>query len=455
MYNFQRRNNLNKFFKINYFFYIISVSFLLYQSIDLFIEFMSGKTVNNISVGNIRNTSLPAVTLCPCSLDFGKLSFSNKNVSILYKKYLKMIEKANRSRSVLHGNLDDLYDKALEIYFNWNEQNINIKDHIINNLTPLINKMNETMLSSIFYRSSAYGPIDKDLNQFEAERDLNYIMKSLPIESLIITVTGNIPQIFKCYSLFSHSESSWNNTKMVFHRFIIALQLDASSSPITPSMNIQMVIHSPNTMSIEGYSYVNPGYIYIIKYSKWNIIRLGKGYDTDCREYDPKKYTRNDCIFDCYQEKAKYHCQTEDFVSSYIIKGKKYFEKSNLNLSKCFIKNEIRHEIIEFCYKQCNLECDINYYSFTIDKIQEIEFYKNYFSFEPSYMPDLTIRHIPEMPLLTFICNFGGILGMWLGVSFVDILNRLWNLIRLKILIWFNMNITNNHIFINRMIRHH
>ena len=40
-------------------------------------------------------------------------------------------------------------------------------------------------------------------------------------------------------------------------------------------------------------------------------------------------------------------------------------------------------------------------------------------------MPDITIRYIPEMPLLTFICNFGGILGMWLGISFYSIVENI------------------------------
>ena len=212
-------------------------------------------------------------------------------------------------------------------------------------------------------------------------------------------------------------------------------------------------MHSPNTMPFDGFSYVNPGYVYLIKYSKWDIIRLGKGYDTDCREYDPKQYTRNDCIFDCYQERAKYFCRTQDLVIFPILKKKIYFQQGNLNLSKCNIKIEIMYEEIENCYGQCSKECHITYYSYTVSKFKEIDMHQVHFLFKHNQMPDLTIRHIPEMPLLTFICNFGGILGMWLGVSFVGILNRVWKVLRVKILskilIMNNMNNKTNVVFIS------
>ena len=82
MYNL-RRSNINELFKMKYFLFIICVTLLLYQSIDLFNEFMSGKTMTTIAYGIIRNTTLPAITLCLNSLDFSKLAMSNENVMFL------------------------------------------------------------------------------------------------------------------------------------------------------------------------------------------------------------------------------------------------------------------------------------------------------------------------------------------------------------------------------------
>ena len=62
--------------------------------------------------------------------------------------------------------------------------------------------------------------------------------------------------------------------------------------PITPSMPIPIMMLSPNTLFFENFHLVIPEYLYIIRYSQWNIERLGKGYETDCREYNPINYTR-------------------------------------------------------------------------------------------------------------------------------------------------------------------
>ena len=395
---------------------------LLYQSIDLFIEFMSGRTVINISVEHIRNTSLPGVTLCPNLVYFHRLSLLNENVSILFKQYLELIENENRNGiNDNQKNLNELYNRAQNIYDNSKQLNINIK-HILKNLSPFISKMNESILSSYFAQSSAYGEIDKDLIEYE-HNYINYYVKTMPMESFKIFKEGDNLYIEKCSTLFSHSKSSWTDIKMVFKRFYINLKLDIH---LFQSMEIMM--HSPKTLPFEGHSYVNQGYEYIIKYSKWNIKRLGKGYDTDCIEYDPKIYTRNDCIFDCFQEKAKYFCQTEDFIGFYILKSTIYFEQKNLTLSRCEMKLKMKYEILEFCNGHCNKECQFTYYSYTIDKLGE-KYYEDeiQLTFQHNQMPDLTIRHIPEMPLLTFFCNFCVLLGMWLGVSFVCILDSFWN----------------------------
>ena len=38
-------------------------------------------------------------------------------------------------------------------------------------------------------------------------------------------------------------------------------------------------------------------------------------------------------------------------------------------------------------------------------------------------LPDIFLTHIPEVSFIEFICNFGGLLGMWLGFSVWTILD--------------------------------
>ena len=123
-----------------------------------------------------------------------------------------------------------------------------------------------------------------------------------------------------------------------------------------------------------------------------------------------------------------------------------YFEQRNLNLSKCNVNKQIHYETLKSCEDQCHQDCHFTYYSYTVSKSEEIKIAQSILRFRHNEMPDLTIRHIAEMPLLTFICNFGGILGMWLGVSFFRIFEIIWIRFRLNILSKMNYNnITNNN----------
>ena len=334
---------------MKYFLFIICVTFLLYQSIDLLNEFMSGKTVTTIAYGIIRNTTLPAITLCLKSLDFSKLAMSNQNVMILYRNYLREIENSTASKI---REVDSYWLKtywgALAMYFNSTSPNININKYILKNLIPFTNQMNETILKVEFHGSVAYGEINNDLilideylNQYN---DHSYRMISTPMESLIMNFYSNFPFVTKCYTLFSHSHSLWNNITIAYKYLSIDLTLDPKVITIRRKMSIPIIMHSPNALPLENFNSINPGYHYNIRFSQWNIERLGKGYDTDCREYEPKNYTRSDCILDCYQDKVKYHCHTKDIVGSLMLIRQNLFDQRNLNLSKCRVSDKIQFE---------------------------------------------------------------------------------------------------------------
>ena len=80
---------------------------------------MSGKTVTTITYGIIRNTTLPAITICPYYLDYRKLAMSNKNISILYEKYLEVLLNTSREDKKNMQNNFDIYLEALEMYFDF------------------------------------------------------------------------------------------------------------------------------------------------------------------------------------------------------------------------------------------------------------------------------------------------------------------------------------------------
>ena len=197
----------------------------------------------------------------------------------------------------------------------------------------------------------------------------------------------------------------------------------------------------------------------VISYSKWKVERLGKGYDTKCRQYKTEVLSRNECIFNCYQKRMKQICKTNGFITSYLYTKIDYFKNKNLNMSNC--ENNLKYysnvteDVMKLCKNNCPIECHFTYYFTTIDKSKQ-KYAELVMVFKHSSMPDIFVRHIPEMPLMTFICNFGGLLGMWLGVAFIDIVQHLWHKFVRKYFSYqcfsnfVTNNITNNILTINR-----
>ena len=72
----------------------------------------------------------------------------------------------------------------------------------------------------------------------------------------------------------------------------------------------------------------------------------------------------------------------------------------------------------------CKVECnDKNYV------IEIVESDSTHIIFiRHSEYPDIFVKHIPEMNLIGLICNFGGHLGMWLGLSLFGIFNDTYSL---------------------------
>ena len=167
----------------------------------------------------------------------------------------------------------------------------------------------------------------------------------------------------------------------------------------------------------------NPGYDYVIGFSKWKVERLGKGYDTNCQQYDTEVHSRNDCIFKCHQDKMKNYCKTKEFVYSSLFTRKDYFETNNFSWSYCRYNQNIENDMRMLCEDQCPIECHFTYFFTSVEKSKpEFVDWEHFIiasiTFRHNSMPDVFIRHIPEMPLMTFICYFGGLLGMWVRCRF-------------------------------------
>ena len=167
MANNFNKNTCVKYFKTRNVLFVSCFSCLFVQTIRLFNEYMSGKTVTNISVGLISNDTLPAITFCPVELDFAKMSKIDQSVNELYDKYLGYIGRDGTIiPKYIEYEMQDLYLDALTIFGELiDNQVINIMDDLVNNLTPFNEKDRQDNITVIFKEAFASGPIENDLRQ--------------------------------------------------------------------------------------------------------------------------------------------------------------------------------------------------------------------------------------------------------------------------------------------------
>ena len=130
---------------------------------------------------------------------------------------------------------------------------------------------------------------------------------------------------------------------------------------------------------------------------------------------------RSDCVDECYQDKMKNLCK----IDHGILMSKSLIRKDNFNykydkMRYCYVQeyDGENFNIRRYCNKMCKVECKEKYYVIESDRIDSED---NDIFIEHSENPDIYIKHIPEMNFIRFLCDLGGLLGMWLGLSLFDI----------------------------------
>ena len=85
------------------------------------------------------------------------------------------------------------------------------------------------------------------------------------------------------------------------------------------------------------------------------------------------------------------------------------------------------------CEDRCPRECKHSQYIVsdvrTMKQEQVKESYEDtgskHFWVKHNNYPDIDIKHVPHLTWISFVCNMGGLLGMWLGVSILATIENL------------------------------
>ena len=115
-------------------------------------------------------------------------------------------------------------------------------------------------------------------------------------------------------------------------------------------------------------------------------------------------------------------------------------------LNNCLEEGPIRTKLWSFCLNSCLNDCEFRYYTFTLK--ENLSFGNDQDSVEVSIdhnnLPDILVKSIPEMTFMSFVCNFGGLLGMWLGISILLVFEEICKTISKLLLRSCGHNITYN-----------
>ena len=169
-----------------------------------------------------------------------------------------------------------------------------------------------------------------------------------------------------------------------------------------------------------------------LSYSQLNTELLAQGFESNCAEYDidnqhGKIRIRSDCTVDCIIEfmKEKFNLITPGLISLMRRELLRSFGSIPVNLTKYTDLSEIWDK----CLKECKPDCSLKQYF-----IKEVHSGQQYYDRKETIiylahdiMPDVIVRHSLEMPLMSFVCNFGGLLGMWLGLSLISISKNIFH----------------------------
>jgi hypothetical protein len=146
-------------------------------------------------------------------------------------------------------------------------------------------------------------------------------------------------------------------------------------------------------------------------YDKIQLKRLPAPYDTDCHYYKDKIRSKNHCLNQLIHKMfLKNDClpKNHEFLT-YIIENYNY---THLKYKFCSDSMKIEwKKLMSKCHKSC------------IEDIYEIRKLSGSTSFglETLYPQYLSFEHKPKLELILYLIKFGGLLGLWHGISLIDL----------------------------------
>ena len=247
----------------------------------------------------------------------------------------------------------------------------------------------------------------------------------------------------KCFTYFNDFDPRFRGKKFNLIKLEIKFTHNKLTFPTSEyySGDFHIALHSPNILPIyireESFKSLTMHRVNVISYKEIRTTLLPAPYDTECVDYKlddrGQQNMRSDCIQKCIDTKTlkdfpKIECFST-FANYKLIRRDNLFDLAQLRLCNYNEYNdsfnlEMQYAQINFenqCKKKCLKSCFEQFYDFSIDVTKGHNWVKEYndaaITLQHSRFPDQIIRHKPIMRWIELVSNFGGLLGMWLGLS--------------------------------------
>ena len=187
-----------------------------------------------------------------------------------------------------------------------------------------------------------------------------------------------------------------------------------------------------------------PGYSNEVLFSQIDTILLPPKYLTNCKDYDMNAVKghqfRSDCVTNCLLLEFKANStkclhRTADLLRKDLLvnnRSEKFcpiFDQWGDYHESVIFAAENSHEVRSGCEEECQNECHNQFFDFVFrrkNKLSLSDWDKRTSVFiSHNHLPDQIVEHLPEMTFISFIASFGGLVGMWLGLSAMAIFDFL------------------------------
>jgi hypothetical protein len=190
--------------------------------------------------------------------------------------------------------------------------------------------------------------------------------------------------------------------------------------------NSLIYIHDSNTLpsySTSKLPSIRFKYNIGISYNKEHFERLPPPYESNCQYYSGKIKSRDQCINELiYDFILENGCLPRNHeLLTYVVIGYNY---SKFNYSLCI--NETKTVELKLFEGYCRESCIEDFYEFYETPVNH---------FGQNILETINSKYIsfiysPKMEFMQFIVNFGGLIGLWQGISLNDLKDIIFQSIR-------------------------